>query len=108
MVGTSRNSPELVRDTSPVREEATKIAKVGIYGKASDEGMASSYLQKSGEAIAVGARRKWIHLHAGRWFQRVGREEHGQDITVLTKRQVTITSFEPMNKVTNRSVATSH
>lgn len=83
MVGTIRNSPELVRDTATVREEAmrtakaesstnqlgnmattnkalagsvvrSKIGKVGIYAKSSDEGRASAFLQKSGEAVADG------------------------------------------------------
>ena len=83
MVGTIRNSPELVRDTATVREEAlktakaesstnqpdikttptntlggsivrAKIGKVGIYTKSSDEGRASAFLQKSAEAVADG------------------------------------------------------
>jgi len=83
MIGTIRNSPELVRDTATVREEAmrtakaepstnqpdnkvmptnalagsivrSKIGKVGIYAKSSDEGRANAFLTKSAEAVADG------------------------------------------------------
>lgn len=84
MVGTIRNSPELVRNTATVREEALitakaephanqpdntampansalagsvvrpKISKVGIYAKSSDDGRASAFLTKNAEAIADG------------------------------------------------------
>ena len=83
MVGTIRNAPELVRDATTVREEAmktakaepstnqpdskatstntlagsvvrSKIGKVGIYSKSSDEGRASGFLTKSAEAVADG------------------------------------------------------
>jgi curli biogenesis system outer membrane secretion channel CsgG len=84
MVGTIRNSPELVRDTATVHDEALKtakfepaehqsenmvmpvnstlagsvvrpkISKVGIYAKPSDEGGAIAFLTKGVEAVADG------------------------------------------------------
>lgn len=83
MVGTIRNSPELVRNTATVREEALRVAKsdpsannqpdntakpatlagnvvrpkigkVGIYANSSDEGKASTFLMKGAEAVADG------------------------------------------------------
>ncbi len=84
MVGTIRNSPELVRNTATVHEEALRVAKaepsannqpdntakpantlagnvvrpkigkVGIYANSSDEGKASAFLTKSAEAVADG------------------------------------------------------
>lgn len=84
MVGTIRNSPELVRDTATVHDEAlktakvepvtkqpgnavmpvnstlagsvvrSKISKVGIYANSSEEGGAISFLAKGVDAIADG------------------------------------------------------
>lgn len=83
MVGTIRNSPELVRNTATVQDEAQRVAKaeppakqpdntakpantlagnvvrpkigkVGIYAKSSDDDKASAFLMKSAEAVTDG------------------------------------------------------
>ena len=84
MVGTTRNSRELARSGATVREEAmtvaksmspanqpddaaaavnsdlagsvvrSKISKIGVYARSSDEGKAKAFLTKNSEAIADG------------------------------------------------------
>jgi curli biogenesis system outer membrane secretion channel CsgG len=83
MVESIRNSPELLRNAATVRDEAlrvakaapfqkqpdnvsvpstsltgsvvhSKLSKVGIYAKASDDGRASAYLTKNSEAVTDG------------------------------------------------------